>query len=78
MADIEATFQERWDDPTRTFGLLSTVSVPPPLPLLGPPAAEGAVAGGTHSVQVLHTYGRASKFEAYSWSPQGRGLPKLV
>lgn len=71
VADIEASFQERWDDPTRTLGLLSTVSVPPSLPLLGPPSATEPVADGTHSVQVLHTYGRATVFEAYSWSPKG-------
>lgn len=71
VADIDRTFQERWDDPTRTLGLLSTVSVPPPLALLGPPDPAGPVAGATHSVQVLHTYGEASKFEAYTWSPAG-------
>jgi phosphatidylserine/phosphatidylglycerophosphate/cardiolipin synthase-like enzyme len=71
VADIESTFQERWDDPTRTFGLLSTVSVPPALPLLGPPSVSEPVPGGTHSVQVLHTYGRASTWDAYSWSPEG-------
>ena len=71
VTDIERTFQERWDDPTRTFGLLSTVSVPPPLPKLGPPDQVPAIAEGTHSVQVLHTYGRATAFEAYSWSPKG-------
>ncbi len=71
VTDIDRTFEERWNDPTRTLGLLSTISIPPPLPTLDAPDPVDPVPGGTHSVQVLHTYGRASRHEAYTWSPAG-------
>ncbi len=67
VADIELTYRERWNDPTRTFGLRPTL---PPQPLISSPlAAPGVV--GTHSVQVLRTYGITTISDGYSWSPRG-------
>jgi phosphatidylserine/phosphatidylglycerophosphate/cardiolipin synthase-like enzyme len=71
VGDIERTFQERWNDSTRTLGLLTVAGPAPSLPLLPAVTNPAPIPGGTHSVQVLHTYGRASRFEAYSWSPTG-------
>src|SRR5207245_2544844 len=44
----------------------------PPLPLLtGPDSPPNPVPGGTHSVQVLTTYGITSRVYGYSWAPVG-------
>ena len=67
VADVELTFRERWNDSTRSFGLQPLL---PTQPLITTPVAAPA-AGGTHSVQVLRTYGVTSKVFGYSWSPQG-------
>jgi phosphatidylserine/phosphatidylglycerophosphate/cardiolipin synthase-like enzyme len=66
-ADVEKTFRERWNDSTRTLGL-EPLDVPQPL--ISSPIASPAAAG-THSVQVLRTYGITSTFFGYSWSPRG-------
>jgi phosphatidylserine/phosphatidylglycerophosphate/cardiolipin synthase-like enzyme len=67
VGDIERTFIERWNDPTRRLGL-EPIEVPQSLITTPPsdPAPEG-----TQSVQVLHTYGVTSRFYGYSWSPAG-------
>ncbi len=67
VADIEHSFSERWNDPTRRFGL-EPLYMRQPL-ITTPPSAPPAQ--GTHSVQVLHTYGITSPFWGYSWSPRG-------
>jgi phosphatidylserine/phosphatidylglycerophosphate/cardiolipin synthase-like enzyme len=67
VADIEKTYRERWNDPTRTLGLLPLL---PPQPLITTPIAAPP-ASGTHSVQTLRTYGITSEFFGYSWSPRG-------
>jgi phosphatidylserine/phosphatidylglycerophosphate/cardiolipin synthase-like enzyme len=79
VADLATTFRERWNDPSRLFGLvrlpvylfsLATRTLPPPTP---PPPITSAnpvfPGSGTHSVQVLRTYGITWK--GYSWSDQG-------
>jgi len=65
VGDIEKTFRERWNDPTRTN--LQFPPVPPPI--TSPVAAFPS--NGTHSVQVLRTYGIEQAANAYSWSPRG-------
>ncbi|HEX3757318.1 MAG TPA: phospholipase D family protein [Kofleriaceae bacterium] len=67
VVDIEKTFRDRWNDSTRQFGLEPPV---PQQPLITTPHATPAAAG-THSVQVLRTYGITSKTFGYSWSPTG-------
>jgi phosphatidylserine/phosphatidylglycerophosphate/cardiolipin synthase-like enzyme len=67
VADIERSFRDRWNDPSRTFGMVPWV---PPQPEITTPVSPGSNAG-THSVQVLHTYGRTSTIWGYSWSPAG-------
>jgi phosphatidylserine/phosphatidylglycerophosphate/cardiolipin synthase-like enzyme len=67
VTDVEKTFRERWNDSTRTFGLEPPL---PPQPLITSPISAPA-AGGSHSVQVLRTYGITSTFFGYSWSPRG-------
>jgi phosphatidylserine/phosphatidylglycerophosphate/cardiolipin synthase-like enzyme len=64
VADIEMTFLERWNDSTRT-GLMPAS---PSLPLLAARSPSPAVRG-SHSVQVLHTYGSTTR--GYSWSVTG-------
>lgn len=67
VTDLEWSFRERWNDSTRTLGLKPLI---PPLPKINTPVSSlGSV--GTHSVQVLHTYGITSTFFGYSWSPAG-------
>ncbi len=66
VRDIELTYRERWNDSTRTLGIY------PPLPrprITSAPAAFPA--GGTHSVQILRTYGITNVLFGYSWSPVG-------
>ncbi len=67
ITDLEVTFRERWND-------LSTVSMHPSIlrpeppittPLSQPPSR------GTHSVQVLRTYGITAPFFGYSWASLG-------
>jgi hypothetical protein len=67
VADVEKTFRERWNDSTRTFGLEPVLPAQPLItsPIAAPPA------GGTHSIQVLRTYGITSTKFGYSWSPRG-------
>lgn len=67
VADVERAFAERWNDSTRRFGL---EPVAPPQPLITTPPSTPAPVG-THSVQVLQTYGKTSRFYGYSWSPAG-------
>jgi phosphatidylserine/phosphatidylglycerophosphate/cardiolipin synthase-like enzyme len=67
VVDVEKTFRDRWNDSTRHFGLEPPV---PQQPLITTPHAAPAAAG-THSVQVLRTYGITSKTFGYSWSPSG-------
>jgi phosphatidylserine/phosphatidylglycerophosphate/cardiolipin synthase-like enzyme len=73
VADFERTFRERWNDPTRTFGMQP---VAPPQPTITTPVSAPAPAG-PHSVQLLHTYGITRAYNAllgwggYSWSPVG-------
>lgn len=66
VADIEQTFRERWNDPTRTSGLLPMLSSRRP-PIETSYALDGG--GGPHSVQVLRTYGITGN--GYSWSEVG-------
>lgn len=67
VVDIEKTFRDRWNDSTRHLGL------EPPWPAQPPIATPYAAPrpAGTHSVQVLRTYGITSKAFGYSWSPSG-------
>ncbi len=67
VVDIEKTFRDRWNDSTRHFGLEPLL---PEQPHITTPYAA-APAAGTHSVQVLRTYGITSKTFGYSWSPSG-------
>jgi phosphatidylserine/phosphatidylglycerophosphate/cardiolipin synthase-like enzyme len=67
VADIELTFRERWNDSTRTLGLQPLL---PSQPLITTPVTTPAT-GGSHSVQVLRTYGVTNTFFGYSWSPRG-------
>ena len=67
VADLEWSFIERWNDPTRKLGLIPLL---PSLPLItAPVSSPGPV--GSHSIQVLHTYGQTSTMFGYSWSPVG-------
>jgi phosphatidylserine/phosphatidylglycerophosphate/cardiolipin synthase-like enzyme len=67
VADIQRSFRDRWNDPSRTAGL---EPIPVPQPLLTSPIVPPAPLG-THSVQVLHTYGQTNTVFGYSWSPTG-------
>jgi len=67
VTDIEITYRDRWNDPTRTLGLRPTL---PPQPRIATLLAAPAAAG-THSVQVLRTYGITTVSDGYSWSPSG-------
>jgi phosphatidylserine/phosphatidylglycerophosphate/cardiolipin synthase-like enzyme len=76
VVDVETTFLERWNDSSRTR-LLPDKPFPPvlsgqyglPPPKFPSSPTSGATVRGTHSVQVLHTYGRTSR--GYSWSDVG-------
>lgn len=67
VGDIEKTYRERWNDASRTFGMIPLI---PPQPLITSPVASPPT-GGNHSVQALRTYGITSTFFGYSWSPRG-------
>jgi phosphatidylserine/phosphatidylglycerophosphate/cardiolipin synthase-like enzyme len=67
VADLDLSFRERWNDSTRTLGMRPLL---PPLPRIATPVAAPA-AGGTHSVQVLRTYGITTTAFGYSWAPRG-------
>ena len=67
VVDVERSYRERWNDSTRTFGM---EPLAPPQPLISTPLSAPA-ATGTHSVQVLRTYGITNTFFGYSWSPRG-------
>lgn len=67
LADLDLCYRERWNDSTRTFGMTPLL---PPQPLISTPLAGGP-ASGTHSVQVLRTFGITSTAFGYSWSPSG-------
>ncbi|MDA0167648.1 phospholipase D family protein [Solirubrobacter taibaiensis] len=66
VEDVERSFVERWNDSSRVFGLEPWGQGSATIPSVSTPAPIG-----THSVQVLHTYGRTSKLYGYSWSPTG-------
>lgn len=66
-ADLDLCFRERWNDSTRTFGMRPLL---PPQPLISSRVAAGT-ATGTHSVQVLRTYGRTNRAFGYSWYDRG-------
>lgn len=65
VTDIEKTFRERWNDPTKTLGLLPVPSGRPPIET----SLSSQDGDGPHSVQVLRTYGIAGT--GYSWSEVG-------
>jgi phosphatidylserine/phosphatidylglycerophosphate/cardiolipin synthase-like enzyme len=67
VLDLQRSYRERWNDPTRTLGM---IPLWPPQPLISTPLTPPA-AGGSHSVQVLRTYGVTSEAMGYSWSPRG-------
>jgi phosphatidylserine/phosphatidylglycerophosphate/cardiolipin synthase-like enzyme len=62
VPELEQSFRDRWRDPT--------LNPPPTPPILTPLSPPGA-AVGSHSVQMLHTYGRTTIPPGYSWSPTG-------
>ena len=64
VGDLEMTFLERWNDATRN-ALRPEIPAVPTLP----PTTPSTTQVGTHSVQVLHTYGITEP--GYSWSPAG-------
>ena len=67
VADVESTYRERWNDSTSRRGLRP---VRPPRSAITTPLSSFS-GGGTHSVQVLRTYGITSAAFGYSWSPAG-------
>jgi phosphatidylserine/phosphatidylglycerophosphate/cardiolipin synthase-like enzyme len=67
VTDVERTFRERWNDSTRTLGLQPILSTKP----LITTAFSSFPGRGTHSVQVLRTYGITAAAIGYSWSPVG-------
>jgi phosphatidylserine/phosphatidylglycerophosphate/cardiolipin synthase-like enzyme len=67
VADIERTYRERWNDGSGTFGL---EPVAPPQPQITSTIRSHATAG-THSIQVLRTYGITSRIFGYSWAQRG-------
>jgi len=89
VRDLEFTFRQRWNDPSRNIGLVRrfassggpwAIGLPiglsgPPPEILEPPLPP-LNNRGSHSVQVLHTYGRVSTNQAqrghsYSWADTG-------
>ena len=67
VGDLELAFSERWNDSTRKLGL-EPIPLPQPL-ITSPPSAPAPC--GSHSVQVLTTFGTTSRYVGYSWSPRG-------
>lgn len=67
VVDIERCYRERWNDSSRSFGMEPLL---PPQPLITS-ALSSPAAGGSHSVQVLRTYGITNTLFGYSWSPRG-------
>jgi phosphatidylserine/phosphatidylglycerophosphate/cardiolipin synthase-like enzyme len=67
VADLEKSYRERWNDPTRTLGMQPLL---PRQPLITTPISS-SVGVGTHAVQTLRTFGVTSDFYGYSWSPRG-------
>jgi phosphatidylserine/phosphatidylglycerophosphate/cardiolipin synthase-like enzyme len=79
VADVERVFVERWNDgieyhqPAYYYRYYSPNEHPSRIPL-GPRLNEPSYSlnsVGSHSVQVLLTYGRTSSCQGYSWSPAG-------
>lgn len=69
VADVELTHRERWNDSTRTLGFEPPQ---PPQPLITSPLASPPAGSGTHSVQILRTYGIIDNATGgYSWSATG-------
>lgn len=71
VSDIETTFKERWNDSTRTIGLWKLPAGAPPPPITAPVSSPAPI--GTHSIQVLHTYGisKMGALFSYSWATVG-------
>lgn len=78
VADVEAVFRERWEDPhplapawhSRLRDRLSRVDhAPGPLPEATP--APPPVPGGTASVQLLRTYPHLRRGRSYPFAPAG-------
>jgi phosphatidylserine/phosphatidylglycerophosphate/cardiolipin synthase-like enzyme len=70
VADIERSFRDRWNDSSRLLG-----TRPQMLPdsIIGTPVSN-PVTSGSHSIQLLHTYGIARPlkgYQHYSWGPNG-------
>jgi phosphatidylserine/phosphatidylglycerophosphate/cardiolipin synthase-like enzyme len=66
VADIERSFRDRWNDDSDPYSEVFARLTPISTPVVTPPQNVG-----THSVQVLHTYGITYGFRGYSWSPHG-------
>jgi len=67
VADVERTFRARWNDSASGSGTSRGTSIK--LAITSPIASSPGK--GTHSVQVLRTYGITSSTSGYSWSPVG-------
>jgi phosphatidylserine/phosphatidylglycerophosphate/cardiolipin synthase-like enzyme len=67
VPDIERSYRERWNDSTRTFGMEPLL---PSQPLISTPISA-PVGSGTHSVQVLRTFGITNALFGYSWHASG-------
>jgi phosphatidylserine/phosphatidylglycerophosphate/cardiolipin synthase-like enzyme len=67
IADLEATFAERWND---LAAVASRGSILRPEAAITPSFPQ-PLGRGTHSVQVLRTYGISKPFVGYSWAPWG-------
>jgi phosphatidylserine/phosphatidylglycerophosphate/cardiolipin synthase-like enzyme len=67
VTDVEAAFRVRWNDPSRDLGL-EPQDTGRPLITSAPVAPMSA---GTHSVQLLQTYGRTQSIFGYSWAATG-------
>jgi len=67
VTDVERSYRERWNDSTSTFGLEPLL---PPQPPISTPLSSPA-GGGTHSVQVLRTFGITNAVFGYSWHATG-------
>jgi len=65
IRDLENVFRLRWNDPSRDGGVFPRPRTRIETPVSSPPAA------GTHSVQVLETYGIGRPELGYPWSDAG-------